>query len=140
MDRRSFFKCAVYTSLFTTLPITNVFVQITNGNPQIITVVPNGTSLSIPLQSAFQTAYDMWAADPFGRRPVIELPIGEFVIDEIPNNNRGNYPFRLPPTFKLTGQGKGQTIIKSAQAHGSQYRFLMTRPKCRIDVIVDCPS
>jgi hypothetical protein len=117
-----------------------VFVQITNDNPQIITVVPNGTSLSIPLQSAFQTAYDMWAADPFGRRPVIELPIGEFVIDEIPNNNRGNYPFRLPPTFKLTGQGKGQTIIKSAQAHGSQYRFLMTRPKCRIDVIADCPS
>jgi hypothetical protein len=140
MQRREFFKGAVYTSFLATFPLSKALAETSNDHPNIINVIPNGMSLSLPLQSAFQMAFDLWDSDPFKRRPVIKLPVGEFVIDEITNNNRGNYPFRLPPTFKLEGKGKGQTIIRSAQPHGTQYRFLMTRPESRIDIIDLCPT
>jgi hypothetical protein len=140
MERRKFVKGAVYTSLLAVIPTSNVLSEIVNDHPEVILVVPDGNSISVSLQRALQEAYDVWAADSLKRRPVIELPVGDFVIDEIPNNNRGNYPFRLPPTFKLAGQGKGQTTIRCLQPHGLQYRFLMTRPETRIDVIKDCSS
>jgi hypothetical protein len=59
MKRRDFFKGAVYSSLAASIPAPNLLAQETNNHPHVIQVVPDGLSLSIPLQTALQEAYDV---------------------------------------------------------------------------------
>ena len=84
MKRREFVKGTVYSSLFTALPFGRAIGFTTSvDHPQVISVIPDGSSLSIPLQTALQQAYDLWVSDPQERRPIIELPTGDYIVDDI---------------------------------------------------------
>lgn len=135
MDRRKFLQ---RTSLgLSAIGVATHFpiAASTNDHPNIIDVTPNSDSIASDLQSAFSQAYQLWLNDPLSRRPVIRLPAGQFFIDDIVGNNRGNYPFHMPPTFKLMGAGAAATNITARQPRGSQYRFLMIYPNTRLDVL-----
>lgn len=109
-------------------------------HPNVIDISPSSDSIATDIQAAFLQAYQLWQNDTLSRRPVIRLPAGQFFIDDIVGNNRGNYPFHMPPTFKLIGAGSNLTHITARQPRGNQYRFLMIYPNTRLDVLAQCPS
>jgi hypothetical protein len=109
-------------------------------HPDEIFVQPLSDSIAKDLQNAFAQAHQLLQNDLLNRRPVIRLPEGHYYIDDIVGNNRGNYPFHLPNTFRLVGAGQEKTIIQARQPRGGQYRFLMVKPQTRLDVLVECPS
>lgn len=140
MNRREFLSAAGCTAVSASLLLPSHNLLANDDHPELIEVEGVGNSFSEALRNAFDLAYSTWINDPLGRRPVIVLPAGELEIDDIPNNNRGNYPFWMPPTFKLIGAGQGLTKLKCVQPTGSQYRLINTRLKTRSDVISACPS
>ncbi|MBT0586902.1 hypothetical protein [Alteromonas oceanisediminis] len=140
MNRRQFLKNTTYgLSTLAFASSWSASATVTD-HPDVIHVIPNGNQLSQALQLAFEQAFQLWQNDSLSRRPVIQLPSGQFTIDEIPGNNRGDYPFHLPPTFKLVGEGASSTRITCSQARTQQYRFLMVRPETRLDDAALTPS
>ncbi|WP_395341425.1 hypothetical protein PN836_019210 [Ningiella sp. W23] len=140
MDRRHFLKSTSIglSSLILANPLS--VKANTNDHPDVITVNTTNQNISEALQVAFEQAYNLWVDDPLSRRPVIKIPAGQYDVADIVGNNRGNYPFHLPPTFKLMGAGRDLTHITSAQPRSDQYRFLMIMPSTRLDVINTCPT
>ncbi|GGA62880.1 hypothetical protein GCM10011369_00160 [Neiella marina] len=140
MKRRDFIKNAGLLAASSTLCVMPSLASEVADHPDIIRVTLTSNNHSLDLQRAFDEAYLLWQADPSQRRPIIELPDATLTIGEIENNSRGQYPFRLPPTFKLRGAGKGKSILVCEQPKGAQYRLLMTRFETRADMIEQCPS
>ncbi|MDN4503798.1 right-handed parallel beta-helix repeat-containing protein [Alteromonadaceae bacterium BrNp21-10] len=144
MNRRQFlrFSTNALTTSMLLSTVSNVASATTVINhPNTIFLQTPTDSIATNLQQAFESAYQLWLFDPQGRRPVISVPAGTFYIDEIANNDRGDYPFHLPPTFKLIGAGKTQTrIINRTQSLPAQYRLLYTRPQSRLDILNECDA
>ena len=140
MNRRQFLKSTSVGVSSLLLATHSVVTASTTDHPNTILVSAQSSDLSVALQNAFMQAYQLWEQDPLSRRPVIQIPAGNFVIDDIPGNNKGNYPFHMPPTFKLIGAGKANTSISCVQTSNNQYRFLMVMPNTRLDVINACST
>lgn len=140
MERRDFIRCGTAGVIGSSLLLSNTSkaIETVNDHPNEIIVQPTSDNIAEALQDAFHQAHQLKQSDVLNRRPVIRLPEGHYYIDDIVGNNRGNYPFHLPRSFRLVGAGQDKTTIQARQPRGKQYRFLMIKPQTRLDIISEC--